>query len=59
MSNGPDINQIGKSFVEHYYNLFDNNRQQLANLFVCYIIISLHPYSYYEIIYIHSKINQC
>ena len=33
--NGPDINQIGKSFVEHYYNLFDNNRQQLANLFVC------------------------
>mmetsp|Transcript_66495 Transcript_66495/g.105691 ORF Transcript_66495/g.105691 Transcript_66495/m.105691 type:complete len:132 (+) Transcript_66495:91-486(+) len=29
----PDINQIGKSFVEHYYNLFDNNRAQLANLF--------------------------
>merc|ERR1712154_527513 len=30
---GPDINAIGKSFVEHYYKLFDTNRQGLANLF--------------------------
>ena len=30
---GPDINQIGKSFVEHYYKTFDNNRGKLQDLF--------------------------
>eukprot|EP01084_Bolivina_argentea_P196855 337439_1 len=30
---GPNITQIGKSFVEHYYRLFDSNRVQLAPLF--------------------------
>ena len=29
-----DINDIGKKFVEHYYTLFDNNRLQLADLYV-------------------------
>eukprot|EP01083_Nonionella_stella_P143744 447379_1 len=32
-NNQPDVNQIAKAFVEHYYNLFDNNRQGLGNLF--------------------------
>jgi len=28
----PDINSIGKAFVEHYYNLFDTNRIALTDL---------------------------
>ena len=33
-----DLNAIGKAFVEHYYTVFDNNRLQLADLYVTYCI---------------------
>ena len=33
-----DLNAVGKAFVEHYYTLFDGNRMQLADLFVCLIL---------------------
>lgn len=33
-----DLNAIGKAFVEHYYTLFDNNRLQLADLYVMLLI---------------------
>lgn len=36
-----DLNAVGKAFVEHYYTLFDGNRMQLADLFVC--IMSIFP----------------
>ena len=33
-----DLNAVGKAFVEHYYTLFDNNRLQLADLYVMFFI---------------------
>ena len=43
-----DLNAIGKAFVEHYYTLFDNNRLQLADLYVMFnyfICILYHGYN--------------
>lgn len=32
---------IGRGFVEHYYNLFDNDRAQLIDLYVSVTVITL------------------
>jgi len=32
-SGGPNINQIARSFVSHYYKTFDTNRPALKNLY--------------------------
>lgn len=32
---------IGRGFVEHYYNLFDNDRAQLTDLYVSVTVITL------------------
>jgi hypothetical protein len=29
------IEQIGQSFVNYYYQIFDNDRSQLGGLYVC------------------------
>ena len=40
-----DLNAVGKAFVEHYYTLFDNNRLQLADLYVMsFVYIYIYIY---------------
>ena len=34
-----DVNAIAKQFVDYYYNLFSDNRSQLAALYVCLLVI--------------------
>lgn len=52
----PPWEQIGSSFVHHYYKMFDTDRGQLASLYVSMRHLDVYPPRNCALIWIHSLI---
>lgn len=52
------VEMVGKAFVDHYYDLFDNNRASLSTLYQPTSMLTFEGQKTFGVIDICSKLNQ-